>query len=295
MAVMTSAPSVPGRFTVHGQDTLPKLFRHVVRERGDKVAMREKDLGIWRAVTWRECGERARHVGLGLVALGLRPQDVVSIIADNCPEWLYTDMGTMCAGGVTNGIYTTDSARQVEYIVNDSGTRFFFAENEEQLDKILEVRARCPKLVKIFVFDMDGLHEFKDEQVMPFAELLALGAEYERTHPGAYEQMAELARPKMMLLDEPSLGLSPKLVKEIFDIIGRINTEQGVTVLLVEQNANMALHIADYGYVLEVGRIVMEDTCARLLEKEDIKEFYLGVKDAGVRGTRRWKRKKTWR
>jgi branched-chain amino acid transport system ATP-binding protein len=106
---------------------------------------------------------------------------------------------------------------------------------------------------------------------------------------------ALMARPKMMLLDEPSLGLSPKLVKDIFDIIVRINEEQGVTVLLVEQNANMALHIADYGYVLEVGRIVMEDTCARLLEKEDIKEFYLGVKDAGVRGTRRWKRKKTWR
>jgi branched-chain amino acid transport system ATP-binding protein len=106
---------------------------------------------------------------------------------------------------------------------------------------------------------------------------------------------ALMARPKMMLLDEPSLGLAPKLVKEIFDIIARINKEQAVTVLLVEQNANMALHLADYGYVLEVGRIVMEDTCARLLEKEDIKEFYLGVKDAGIRGTRRWKRKKTWR
>jgi branched-chain amino acid transport system ATP-binding protein len=106
---------------------------------------------------------------------------------------------------------------------------------------------------------------------------------------------ALMARPTMMLLDEPSLGLAPRLVKEIFEIITRINREQGVTVLLVEQNANMALHIADYGYVLEVGRIVMEDTCARLLEQDDIKEFYLGVKDAGVRGTRRWKRKKTWR
>jgi branched-chain amino acid transport system ATP-binding protein len=106
---------------------------------------------------------------------------------------------------------------------------------------------------------------------------------------------ALMARPKMMLLDEPSLGLSPKLVKEIFDIILRINREQGVTVLLVEQNANMALHVAVYGYVLEVGRIVMEDTCARLLEKDDIKEFYLGIKESSVRGTRRWKRKKTWR
>ena len=106
---------------------------------------------------------------------------------------------------------------------------------------------------------------------------------------------ALMARPAMMLLDEPSLGLSPRLVKEIFDIIVRINRERGVTVLLVEQNAHMALTIAQFGYVLEIGRIVMEDTCARLLEKEDIKEFYLGVKEAGVRGTRRWKRKKMWR
>jgi branched-chain amino acid transport system ATP-binding protein len=106
---------------------------------------------------------------------------------------------------------------------------------------------------------------------------------------------ALMARPRMMLLDEPSLGLSPKLVKEIFEIIVRINRERGVTVLLVEQNANMALHIADYGYVLEVGRIVMEGTGARMLEKEDIREFYLGMKERSVRGTRRWKRKKSWR
>jgi branched-chain amino acid transport system ATP-binding protein len=106
---------------------------------------------------------------------------------------------------------------------------------------------------------------------------------------------ALMARPTMMLLDEPSLGLAPRLVKEIFEIIGRINRERGVTVLLVEQNAHMALGLADYGYVLEVGRIVMADTCARLLEKEDIKEFYLGVKETSVRGSRRWKRKKTWR
>jgi branched-chain amino acid transport system ATP-binding protein len=106
---------------------------------------------------------------------------------------------------------------------------------------------------------------------------------------------ALMARPKVMLLDEPSLGLSPKLVKDIFDIIRRINRERGVTVLLVEQNANLALQTADYGYVLELGRIVMEDTCERLLQKDDIREFYLGLKESSVRGTRRWKRKKTWR
>src|SRR5215467_10738628 len=182
-------------FTVHGQDTLPKLFRHVVAERGDKVAMREKDLGIWRAVSWREYGERAKHLGLGLVALGLRPRDVVSVLADNCPEWLYTDLGTLSVGGVTNGIYTTDSARQVEYIVNDSGTRFVFAEDEEQLDKILDARQRCPALVKIVVYDMEGLHDFSDPQVMSFDDLLELGARYDREHPGAFEPMVEIARP----------------------------------------------------------------------------------------------------
>ena len=117
---------------------------------------------------------------------------------------------------------------------------------------------------------------------------------------GGQQQMlaiarALLARPSVMLMDEPSLGLSPKLTREIFDIVVRINRERGVTILLVEQNAHMALKIADFGYVLEVGRIVMEDTGARLAEKDDIREFYLGMKAGGVRGTRRWKRKKLWR
>jgi branched-chain amino acid transport system ATP-binding protein len=106
---------------------------------------------------------------------------------------------------------------------------------------------------------------------------------------------ALMARPRLMLMDEPSLGLSPKLVKEIFDIIVRINRERGVTILLVEQNANMALQVADYGYVLEVGRIVMADTCARLMMKDDIREFYLGAKEQGARGQRRWKKRKTYR
>ena len=181
---------------VHGQDTLPRLFRHVVRERGDRVAMREKHLGIWRAISWREYGLHARQVGLGLVALGLRPRDVVSIIADNCPEWLYADMGIMSVAGVPNGIYTTDSARQVEYIVNDSGSRFLFVENEEQLDKALAVRAQCPELVKIIVFDMEGLHAFQDDQVMPLEALQALGAAYEREHPEAWDRLVEIPRPE---------------------------------------------------------------------------------------------------
>lgn len=117
---------------------------------------------------------------------------------------------------------------------------------------------------------------------------------------GGQQQMlsisrALMAKPDLILLDEPSLGLSPKLTKEIFEIVVRINRERGTTILLVEQNANMALNASDYGYVLENGRIVMEDTCAHLREKDDIKEFYLGMKEEGVRADRRWKKKKNWR
>ena len=117
---------------------------------------------------------------------------------------------------------------------------------------------------------------------------------------GGQQQMLAISRalmaaPQLVLLDEPSLGLSPKLTREIFEIVVRINRERGTTILLVEQNANMALNASDYGYVLENGRIVMEDRCSVLREKDDIKEFYLGMKEAGVRGERRWKKKKTWR
>ena len=117
---------------------------------------------------------------------------------------------------------------------------------------------------------------------------------------GGQQQMLAISRalmgaPELVLLDEPSLGLSPKLTREIFEIVVRINRERGTTILLVEQNANMALNVADYGYVLENGRIVMEDACDKLREKEDIREFYLGMKEAGARGERRWKKKKMWR
>jgi len=117
---------------------------------------------------------------------------------------------------------------------------------------------------------------------------------------GGQQQMLAIARalmsrPKMLLLDEPSLGLSPKLVKEIFAIIKRVNQEEGTTMLLVEQNAQIALQTADFGYVLEVGRIVLEGETAALLQKDDIREFYLGMKADAVRGERRWKKKKQWR
>lgn len=120
------------------------------------------------------------------------------------------------------------------------------------------------------------------------------------TMSGGQQQMLAIGRglmtrPKVMLLDEPSLGLSPILVQEIFTIIKRLNEEQGVTMMLVEQNANVALKAAHYGYVLEIGRIVMAGEASKLLASDDIQEFYLGNTGDSQRGQKRWKRKKTWR
>ncbi|MCW5772901.1 MAG: AMP-binding protein, partial [Rhodospirillaceae bacterium] len=139
-----------------GHATLPGLFRHRVKEMGDRVAMREKEFGLWKPISWTDYGRFARHLGLGLVSLGLARGQTVAILSDNNKEWIFADVGTVCVGGVSCGIYPTDSANQVEYIVNDSRAKFLFVENEEQLDKFLSVRGRVPSLEKVIVFDMEG-------------------------------------------------------------------------------------------------------------------------------------------
>ncbi len=145
--------------------------------------------------------------------------------------------------------------------------------------------------------------DFSDDLEMVYGYFPGLAGR--RKQPAGYlsggeQQMlaigrAMMLRPKLMLLDEPSLGLAPTLAREIGTIVGRLRSERRMAILLVEQNARMALDVADYGYVMEIGRIVMEDTCERLKNATDIQEFYLGMKDRGVRGRRRWKQRKTWR
>ena len=178
-----------GRVEIEGCDTIPKLFHHQVRARGARTAFREKHLGIWRATSWQQYGDLAKWTGLGLVSLGLQRGEVVSVLAETMPEWLYADMGVMGVGGVSNGIYPTDAAKQVEYILNDSRSRFLFVENEEQLDKYLEVRERCPHIRKVIVFDLEGLASFSDPQVLSLEELMALGRNHDAANPGLWETL----------------------------------------------------------------------------------------------------------
>ncbi len=175
-------------------DTLPTMFWRRVVEGGDRVALREKRFGVWRAVTWRQFGERARRVGMALVALGFAKGERASILSGNRPEWLYADLGIAGAGGVSSGIYPTDSAAQVEYLLRDSRSRAVFVEDEEQLDKVLQVRDRLPDLRHIVIFDMEGLAGFGDPMTMSLERCSALGAEHDRLNPGEWER--RLAEPQ---------------------------------------------------------------------------------------------------
>jgi branched-chain amino acid transport system ATP-binding protein len=153
--------------------------------------------------------------------------------------------------------------------------------------------AYCRKDRAAVLRDMDTVYDY-------FPVLRDIRGRLAAYLSGGQQQMLAIgrgfmSRPKLLLLDEPSLGLSPVLVSEIFEIIERLNREQNISILLVEQNANIALQVSSRGYVMEVGGMVMDDDSRKLLESEDIKEFYLGKKDEGVRGLRRWKKKKTWR
>src|SRR6266446_3486534 len=141
--------SMAGPAVLTVADTIAKSLLLAAETRGDRPAIREKKFGIWQPTSWRQWLQISKDIAYALHATGFRPGDVASILANAVPEWVFADMGILCAGGVSSGIYPTDSAVQVEYLVNDSATRVIFAEDEEQLDKILSCRARCPTLEMI--------------------------------------------------------------------------------------------------------------------------------------------------
>jgi long-chain acyl-CoA synthetase len=175
-------------------DLAHEMFWLRVAELGDAPMMRQKDLGIWRTYTWREVGTLVEEMAAGLVALGLAPGEVASVLANTSREWVWADLAVLSAGGVCCGIYPTDSAAQVHYLCEDSTTRVLFVEDDEQLDKALEVRERLPALQRIVVFDMEGLAGFDDPQVMSLQALRALGRERLAAEPGLIVQRRRARR-----------------------------------------------------------------------------------------------------
>jgi len=169
--------ATPGRRPVRidGHDTVAALFRARCLENGSATAHREKDMGIWQSHSWRDYLDHARIIGMGLRALGLQKGDVISILSEDNKEWMYCDMAAICMGAVSSGVYTTDSPSQLAYLVNDSATKFLFVENEEQLDKFLEVEAQLPSLARVIIMDPEGLHDFTHPRCMMLSDLYDLG------------------------------------------------------------------------------------------------------------------------
>jgi len=169
------AVNPPNPILIDGEDTVVKLWAAKCAERGATTAHREKDFGIWQAYSWTDWYEHSQAIGMGLVELGLTRGTPVSILSEDNKEWLYCDLAISAAGGIPSGVYTTDSASQLEYLINDSGSAFLFVENDEQLDKYLEVQDRVPTIVKVIVFDPKGLREFTHPKVMFMSDLYEIG------------------------------------------------------------------------------------------------------------------------
>jgi long-chain acyl-CoA synthetase len=148
-------------------ETMPAMFWNAVAMRKDRILMRQKQLGIWHEWTWAQAAEAVREIGNGLLSLGFQAGDCASIQANTRVEWVLADMAILSAGGVCSGIYPTDAAAQVQYLCEDSHTRYLFVEDDEQLDKALEVRAQLPLLKKVIVIDPEGLRDFSDPASMP--------------------------------------------------------------------------------------------------------------------------------
>jgi len=176
--------------------TVPKIFKKTVEKYKDRVALRSKKFGLWQDLSWNEYYKNAKYIGSALVSMGLEKGQCVSIIGDNCAEWVIADVGIQCVGGVAVGVYSTNAAPQVEYTVAHSESSFFFVENEEQLDKWFSFRDRVPKLKKVIVWDLEGLRDFEDPMVMTFDQLLELGKNVSQEQPDLFETRMDEINPE---------------------------------------------------------------------------------------------------
>ncbi len=177
--------------------TLPRLLWERAGGPEDRrVALRYKDLGIWQEFTWRDYASHARAFGLGLVALGLQPGEKVAILCDNRPEWLYAELGTLAVGGIAVGVYQDAVAREVGHVIDHADATYVVAEDQEQLDKVVEVRGDLPHLRRIVTVDPKGMHRVRDPQVMPFPEVEEAGRRWDAAHPGHFDALLEAGKPE---------------------------------------------------------------------------------------------------
>jgi long-chain acyl-CoA synthetase len=176
-------------------ETAPSIFKETVRKQGDRVAMRKKEFGLWHDISWNEYFRLVTHVGSALISLGLEKGDCVSIIGDNCPEWVIIDLAVQYAGGIAVGVYATNAWEQVHYVIENSKSKFFFVENEEQLDKWLHFRDNVPYLKKVIVWDLEGLRHFEDPMVMTYDELLEIGREVAERDPELLQKRMDGVEP----------------------------------------------------------------------------------------------------
>jgi long-chain acyl-CoA synthetase len=213
-------------------DTIPRMFWNAVAQRGDAVWMRQKELGIWRSWSWRQTGDAVREVAGGLLALGFAPHDTASILSNTVIEWVLADLAVLSCGGVSNGIYPTDAVTQVQYLCEDSRSSILFVEDDEQLDKALEVRAQLPGVRKIVVFDMEGLRDLRDPMVISLDELRRMGRDYNAQHPDEVMQRVQQVRPEDLAILVYTSGTTGKPKGAMHSHHGLVYTVRGYNTLI---------------------------------------------------------------
>ena len=224
----------PGRADVVPGETIPAMFWNAVALRGDQVWMRQKKLGIWKSWSWRQTGEAVRELAAGLQALGLEQGQTASILANTVVEWVLADVAVLSCGAVSNGIYPTDAASQVHYLCEDSATRVLFVEDDEQLDKALEVREQLPLLRKIVVFDMKGLRDLDDPDVMSLDALRDLGRQRLAQHPDCVEQSSAACQPEDLAILVYTSGTTGKPKGAMHSHRGLVYTTRGFNTLVAQ-------------------------------------------------------------
>jgi long-chain acyl-CoA synthetase len=227
----------PGTDIMVQGDTIPALFRNAVRERADKVWMRQKELGIWRSWSWTQTDTAMREIAHGLMSIGFAAGETASILSNTVIEWVLADLAVLSCGGVANGIYPTDAASQVQYLCEDSSTSVLFVEDDEQLDKALDVRAQLPKLRKIIVFDMEGLRKVDDPMVIGLDALRALGRTHAQTHAGELDKRIDQVKPEALAILVYTSGTTGKPKGAMHSHRSLVHTVRGYN-SLVSQNGD---------------------------------------------------------